>query len=106
MPPKHFPRDPALSNAKFESYKLGQLPDLSPPSSTPLPGAPVSPSRFQGKTLLSVREMQSRVRHDHLSAGFGGWVCWIDQAWGVWAAKIGADEVRPFVSSDVGGGED
>lgn len=87
MSSKTFPRNPSLSNSKFETYKLSH-PKAST-SSIPLPGAHVTQARVQhGKTTLSAHEVGSRIRHDHLQKCFGGWLGWVDEEWEMWAMKL------------------
>lgn len=87
MSSKTFPRNPLLSNSKFETYKLSH-PKVSTSSIT-LPGAPVTQARVQhGKTTLSAHEVGSRIRHDHLQKCFGGWLGWVDEYWEMWAMKL------------------
>lgn len=88
MSSRSFPRDAALGNSKFETYKLSAL-AASSSSSFALPGAAVTQARVQhGKTTLSAREVGSRIRHDHLHLCWGGWIGWVDEEWEVWAAKL------------------
>lgn len=69
--------DRKLLNSKFEGYKLDPLDSDKCVSSTKLPGegisqATVSTNRFMQPTF---KEVQSRIRHNHLSPG-----CETDQA--------------------------
>lgn len=93
MSTKSFPRNPALSNAKFENYKLS-----APTASTrafALPGAAVTQARVQhGRTTLSAREVGSRIRHDHLNICWSGWLGWVDENWEIWTAKLGQVRAR------------
>jgi hypothetical protein len=91
MSSRSFPLNPKHSNSKFENYKLTSL--SSPAVHSSIHPFPSSASRVtQGRvhlgTTLSFNEVQSRIRHDHLGAGWGGWVGWIDENWGVWGAKL------------------
>ncbi|CDZ96777.1 HSP20-like chaperone [Phaffia rhodozyma] len=88
MSSRSFPHNKAFSNPKFESYKLSRSEFTS--TSFAVPGASISQRGVQhGKTPLSVREIQSRIHHDHLAVGYGGWMCWVDETWNIWAMKIG-----------------
>ena len=98
MSSKAFPRDPSLSNAKFETYRL-----TAPTASTrayDLPGAAVTQARVQhGRTTLSAREVGSRIRHDHLHACWNGWLGFVDESWEIWAVKLGQDDLEPTFAS-------
>jgi len=84
-----FPLLSSHSNSKFETYRLSPLASSSTTQLYPLPGSAVTQGRVHGKTLLSVREVESRIKHDHLGVGWGGWFAWVDEEWEVWGVKIG-----------------
>ena len=88
-----FPAVPSLSNSKFETYKLAPLEQDVQTTLHALPAGLITQSRVHAKTVLSVREVQSRIRHDHLGRGWGQWFGFVDEEWAAWAVKI--DEVRP-----------
>lgn len=85
-----FPLLPVHSNSKFETYRLSSSSSsTTTTTSYALPGSAVTQGRVHGKTLLSAKEVESRIKHDHLGVGAGGWFCWVDEEWGIWAVKIG-----------------
>ena len=64
-------QDRALLNAKFEGYKLSFL-DESAQHFTPVgaPGPGVVVPKLPASAKLSYREVQSRIRHNHLHPGW------------------------------------
>lgn len=57
--------DKTLANPKFEGYKLHIIDESTSVSRYPLP-RPVSQVAPAGKSLLSLKEVQSRIGHNHL----------------------------------------
>lgn len=66
----------ALLNPKFETYQL-QVPS-NPSSLHSLPNDGIRLRTLPDHARLSFAEVQARVRHNHLSAGFGGECVYID----------------------------
>ena len=103
MSTSSFPAVGSLSNSKFETYKLAPLESDVHSTAHALAGAPITQSRVHGKTLLSVREVQSRIKHDHLGRGWGAWFVFVDEEWAVWAVKLDQvstpNEIMPLLKS-------
>ena len=66
----------ALLNPKFETYQL-QVPTNSSTLHA-LPNSGIKLRTLPDHARLSFAEVQARVRHNHLSAGFGGECVYID----------------------------
>lgn len=66
-----FPVNTALLNSKFDGYKLQSIDAASAITyhDLPLPGATQSTVSAGRSAPLSFEEVQSRVRHNHLSPG-------------------------------------
>ena len=91
--------DRALTNAKFESYKLSfdddedarklRIPLASSSSSAALPGRTL---RAIPDARLGYKEARSRARWNHLAKGKAAQAGWIDAEGGFWLVDL--SEVR------------
>lgn len=64
--PSEFVPDKALLNPKFEGYKLDPLESDVHVSSYSLPGDGATQSTISSKQHSSFKEVQNRIRHNHL----------------------------------------
>lgn len=74
-----FPTNRALLHPHFETYRLRSLDPEVDVRAYALPNNGATQSRVQGGRLLSFKEMQGRIHWDHLAAGSGGRLVYVDE---------------------------
>jgi hypothetical protein len=73
----------SLLNPKFESYKLALIEQSDAVNQYALPSPGASQSTISGHNHLSFKEVQSRIRHNHLCVGWGNECMYVDKDGGV-----------------------
>ena len=99
MPKAPFTPNRALLNPKFDGYKLDPLEHDEVIASYPL-AYPLSQITPSAKSPLTFQEMQSRIRHNHLTIGPDGNAVYVDAEMKVVALSIDVRCKSPFPRSE------